>query len=58
MSGMRIDEEYKRMQGRLDLLEEIYRAEEEIDAGNGVAHDEARAQVLARLASTCGEPRT
>ena len=38
------------MQAWLDLLEEIYRAEERIDAGDGVAHDEAKAQVLVRLA--------
>ena len=50
MSRVRIDEEYKRMQAWLDLLEDIYRAEEQIDAGDWIAHDEARGQVLARLA--------
>lgn len=45
--------EYEKMQERLEVLEvleEVYRAEEQIAAGQGVAHDEARARVLARLA--------
>lgn len=42
--------EYERMQERLEVLEEVYRAEEQIAAGEGVAHDEARARVLATLA--------
>lgn len=42
--------EYERMQERLEVLEEIYKAEEQIAAGEGVAHNDAKARVLSRLA--------
>ena len=42
--------EYEKMQERLELLEEIHKAEEQLAAGKGVPHGEARAKVLARLA--------
>lgn len=41
--------EYERMQERLEMLEEIYKAEEQIAAGAGVAHEEAKARILGRL---------
>jgi hypothetical protein len=37
------------MQQRLEVLEEIYRADEQLAAGEGVDHDEAKARVLSRL---------
>lgn len=42
-------QEYERMQARLELLEEVYKAEEQIASGEGVSHEDARAQVLSRL---------
>lgn len=42
--------EFELMQERLDILEDIYRAEEQLAAGEGIPHDEARARVLKRLA--------
>lgn len=42
--------EYEKMQERLEMLEEIYRAEEQIAAGEGVAHEGAKARVLRGLA--------
>lgn len=41
--------EYEKMQQRLEVLEEIYRADEQLAAGEGVDHDEAKARVLSRL---------
>jgi PHD/YefM family antitoxin component YafN of YafNO toxin-antitoxin module len=38
--------EFESMQERLEILEDIYRAEEQLAAGGGVSHDEARARVL------------
>jgi hypothetical protein len=37
--------EFELMQERLEILEDIYRAEEQLAAGGGVPHDEARARV-------------
>lgn len=42
--------EYERMQERLEVLEEIYKAEEQLAAGDGISHEEARARVLGKLA--------
>ena len=42
--------EFELMQERLEILEDIYRAEEQIAAGGGVSHDEARARVLKGIA--------
>ncbi|MGM8229025.1 type II toxin-antitoxin system Phd/YefM family antitoxin [Cellvibrio sp. ARAG 10.3] len=43
-------QEYERMQERLELLEEIYKAEEQIANGKGVSHKDAKSQILRRLA--------
>lgn len=43
-------EEYERMQDRLELLEEIYKAEEQIANGQGISHEDARSRVLSKLA--------
>ncbi len=37
------------MQDRLELLEEIYKAEEQIASGAGVAHQDAKARILNKL---------
>ena len=42
--------EFESMQERLEILEDIYRAEEQLAAGKGVPHDEARARVLKGIA--------
>lgn len=42
--------EYERMQTRLEILEDIYSAEEQLAAGEGVPHEEAKARILGRLA--------
>ena len=42
-------QEYERMQERLELLEEIYKAEEQLTNGEGVTHDDAKSRVLSRL---------
>lgn len=42
--------EYEKMQERLEMLEEIYKAEEQIAAGEGIAHEDAKARVLGGLA--------
>ena len=42
-------QEYERLQERLEVLEEIYKAEEQIAAGGGISHEEAKARVLNRL---------
>lgn len=41
--------EYERLVERVEVLEEIRLAEEQIARGEGVEHEEARRQVLARL---------
>jgi antitoxin YefM len=38
--------QFESMQERLEILEDIYRAEEQLAAGEGVPHEEARAQIL------------
>jgi hypothetical protein len=38
------------MQERLEILEDIYRAEEQLAAGGGVPQEEARARVLKGIA--------
>ncbi|MCO4320512.1 type II toxin-antitoxin system Phd/YefM family antitoxin [Aliidiomarina quisquiliarum] len=43
-------QEYERMQGRLELLEEIYKAEEQLANGEGISHEQAKSRVLGRLA--------
>lgn len=43
-------QEYERMQDRLELLEEIYKAEEQIANGQGISHEDARSRVLSKLA--------
>lgn len=41
--------EFASMQERLDLVEDVYRAEEQLAAGEGISHEEARTRVLQRL---------
>lgn len=43
-------QEYERMQDRLELLEEIYKAEAQIANGQGFSHEDARSRVLSKLA--------
>jgi hypothetical protein len=38
------------MQERLEILEEVYKAEEQIASGDGIAHEDARTRVLSGLA--------
>lgn len=40
---------FEQMQERLEILEDVYRAEEQLAAGEGVPQEEARAQVLRGL---------
>lgn len=42
--------EFELMQERLEILEDIYRAEEQLAAAEGVPHEEALTRVLKRLA--------
>lgn len=42
--------EYERMQERLEVLEEVYKAEEQIASGDGIAHEDAKDQILGKLA--------
>lgn len=42
-------QEYDRMQKRLKLLEEIYKAEEQIANGEGIPHGDAKSRVLGRF---------
>ena len=42
--------EFELMQERLEILEDIYRAEEQFASGKGVPHEEARARVLKGIA--------
>ncbi len=41
--------EYQDMQERLDLLEDIYRAEAQLEAGEGIPHDQAKEMLLKDL---------
>ncbi len=41
--------EYEKMQERLEMLEEIYKAEEQIAAGDGIVHADAKLRVLRGL---------
>ncbi len=41
--------EYQKMQQRLEMLEDIYRAEAQIDAGESVPHAEAKDRILSKL---------
>ncbi|WP_370304648.1 nuclear transport factor 2 family protein [Rheinheimera baltica] len=41
--------EYEAMQEKIELLEELRMAEEQLNAGAGVSNNDARAQVLARI---------
>ena len=43
-------QEYEKMQERLEVLEEIYRAEEQIANGAGVSHEDAKSRILSKLA--------
>ncbi len=43
-------QEYEGTQERLELLEEVYKAEEQIANGEGVSHKDAKSRVLSRLA--------
>jgi len=42
--------EYEKMQERLEILEEVYKAEEQIATEGGMAHEDAKARVLSGLA--------
>ncbi len=42
-------QEYERMQERLELLEEVYKAEEQIASGEGISHEDAKSRVLSKL---------
>jgi prevent-host-death family protein len=42
--------EFELMQERLEILQDLYRAEEQLAAGEGVPHEEARARALKGLA--------
>ena len=42
--------EYEGMQERLELLEEVYKAEEQIAAGDGIAHEDAKERIMSKLA--------
>ena len=42
-------QEYEKMQERLEILEEVYMAEKQIAAGDGVAHADAKTRVLEKL---------
>lgn len=42
--------EYEKMQERLEILEEVYKAEEQISSGDGIAHEDAKSRVLSGLA--------
>jgi prevent-host-death family protein len=42
--------QYERLMEELELLRDVHRAEQQIAAGEGITHDEAREQVRERLA--------
>ena len=41
--------EYEAMQEKLELLQDLQTSMAQIEAGNGIAHDEAKAAVLGRI---------
>jgi antitoxin YefM len=41
--------QYEAMQERLELLEDLYQADRQLQAGEGIDHKDAKARVLARL---------
>jgi antitoxin YefM len=41
--------EYERLVERAELLEDIATAEEQIDAGEGIEHNDAKQQIFSRL---------
>lgn len=41
--------EFEAMQARLELLEEIYKAESQINEGHGISHEEAKVNVMKGL---------
>lgn len=43
-------QEYEKMQERLEVLEEVYRAEEQIANGDGISHEDAKLRILSKLA--------
>lgn len=43
-------QEYERMQERLDMLEEIHKAQEQLANGEGITHEAAKSQVMKNLA--------
>lgn len=42
--------EYEKMQERLEILEEVYKAQEQIASGGGVAHEDAKTRILGSIA--------
>jgi len=42
--------EFERMRERLEILEDLYRSEGQLAAGEGIPHDRAKAKVLKELA--------
>lgn len=40
---------YQRMRDRLALLEDVYTAEMEVEAGVAIAHEDAKARIVDRL---------
>lgn len=42
-------QEYERLLEELELLRDVQAAEQEVDAGGGLSHEEARAQIRSRL---------
>lgn len=42
-------QEYEKMQERLEVLEEVYRAEEQIANGAGISHEDAKLRILSKL---------
>lgn len=41
--------EFEAMQSRLELLEEIYKAETQIDEGRGISHEDAKSLIMKGL---------
>lgn len=41
--------EFEAMHSRLELLEDIYRAEAQIEQGEALSHEDAKAQVMQRI---------
>ena len=44
-------EEFEAMQTRLELLEELYKAESQINEGRGLTHEDAKAMVMKGIPS-------